>query len=262
MQTPRADHRLAHRHDRAPLARAGGRTARRPRSPRPPRANLVVAGTPRAVALCAALTAVLLAACTSTGEDRVARPALTTQPGRDAAQDGSVQAGAAAAPPTRATPTPAGAVAVGADGAPYCGPSQDVEEIVVQRWTDTRFRISLRPTPASRRASRTLAVAAMWSAIGACVRGLSGPVADSLHAQLTCHQALAQIPALGGGAGFATGDTYDLESWRPLMRPNQFSTWVSTRCANTLGTDPSGPAVRVYRPDGVAVAHTISGEHD
>ncbi|MCL9796514.1 DUF2599 domain-containing protein, partial [Frankia sp. AgKG'84/4] len=150
---------------------------------------------------------------------------------------------------------------VRAEGAPFCGASVDVEEIVVQRWTDTRFRISLRPTVASRKASRLPTVAAMWTAVNSCVRGLTGPVADSLHAQLTCHQALAQLPALGGGSGFATGATYDLESWRPLMRPNSFSTWVSTRCGNTLGTDPSGPAARIYRPDGVPVQHAITGEH-
>lgn len=168
--------------------------------------------------------------------------------------------------PSRHTSAPAAAPATPAAGAraagrSYCGPSQDVEEIVVEQWPDGRFRISLRPTDASRRGVRDRTTAVLWAAIGACVPNLGGPqVADSLHAQLTCHQALAEAPSLHGG-GYATGDTYDLESWRPLMTPNSFSTWISTHCGNTLGTDPTGPPARTFRPDGKPITHTATGEH-
>ncbi len=259
VQTPRADRRLAARFDRLWLARPASHTGGPLRSPRAHRGRRGAPGTLLASLL---VIAALLGACTSNGAETDppggARAGATVRPSPSAEADARVRAGAARVPATAgATPAPA----VRAEGEPFCGASKDVEDIVVQRWTDTRFRISLRPTAASRKASRVPTVAAMWTAINTCVRGLAGPVADSLHAQLTCHQALAQLPALGGGSGFATGATYDLESWRPLMRPNSFSTWVSTRCANTLGSDPPGPAVRIYRPDGVPVRHTITGEH-
>ncbi|WP_225438817.1 DUF2599 domain-containing protein [Candidatus Frankia nodulisporulans] len=144
-------------------------------------------------------------------------------------------------------------------GRPYCGASQDVEEIVVEQWSSGAFRVSLRPTVASRKAPRTATTQVLWSAIGACVPGVgTAASAESLHQQLACHQALAQIRS---GDGYATGDTYDLESWRPPMTPNSFPTWISTRCGNTLGTDPAGGPTRVYRPDGVAARYPVRGEH-
>ncbi|KJE25257.1 Protein of unknown function (DUF2599) [Frankia torreyi] len=186
--------------------------------------------------------------------------------------DGPTRADAAARPapavttPAPSTPAPAAAPAAAAPAAaaPYCGASRYVEEIVVEQWADGRLRISVRPTSAARHAERHEATDAIWTAIGGCVTtlpALGRDVTDSLHAQLACHQDLALIPALGGGRGYATGDTYDLESWRPMMRPNSMSTWISTRCGNTLGTDPTGPPARVFRPDGVAPRHTVAGEH-
>ena len=144
---------------------------------------------------------------------------------------------------------------------PYCGPSRYVEEIVVQQWADGRFRIQVRPTPEGRRAGDPGQVAAeIWQAVQGCVTGLRGEVADSLRDQLACHQNFAQLPALNGGKGFATGETYDLESWRPAPRPGGIRTWISTRCGNTLGTDPPGPPARIYRLDGVRPQRTVSGE--
>ncbi|WP_261560897.1 DUF2599 domain-containing protein, partial [Frankia tisae] len=143
-------------------------------------------------------------------------------------------------PPT-SSPSSLNAAGAAAGARPYCGSSRYVEEIVVEQWADGRLRISVRPTSAARHADRDEATEAIWAAIGGCVTtlpALGRDVADSLHAQLTCHQDLALVPALGGGRGYATGDTYDLESWRPMMRPNSVSTWISTRCGNTLGTDP------------------------
>ncbi len=185
-----------------------------------------------------------------------------------AASDGPTRADAAAgvgtAAPSPSPPKPSPPSLNAAGARPYCGSSRYVEEIVVEQWADGRLRISVRPTSAARHADRDEATEAIWAAIGGCVTtlpALGRDVADSLHAQLACHQDLSLVPALGGGKGYATGDTYDLESWRPMMRPNSVSTWISTHCGNTLGTDPTGPPARIYRPDGVAPQHTGTGEH-
>ncbi len=156
-------------------------------------------------------------------------------------------------------------IAARADGAPYCGASQYVAEITVEKWSNGDFRVSLWPTAEGRHASdRDAATNVMWQAIRRCLTpsagfsGLDGPVGASLQDQLRCHESLALVPALGGGKGYATGDTFDIESWRPTAGPTH---WFSTKCGNTLGTDPTGPPVRTYRPDGVKPQYTASGEH-
>jgi hypothetical protein len=163
------------------------------------------------------------------------------------------------------TPAPQAAVAPPADGAPYCGASQYVDEVTVEKWANGDFRVSLRPTDAARHADdRNAADGIMWQAIRRCLTpsagftGLDGPVGASLEDQLRCHEFLALVPAMGGGQGYATGATFDLESWRPT--PGE-SHWFSTKCGNTLGTDPKGSPVRVYRPDGVKPQYTTGGEH-
>ncbi|WP_462188995.1 MULTISPECIES: DUF2599 domain-containing protein [unclassified Frankia] len=166
-------------------------------------------------------------------------------------------------PETTHSPQAAGAGTGSRAGAstPYCGPSRYVEEIIVQQWADGRFRVQVRPTPEGRRAGDRGQVAAeIWQAVQGCVTGLRGELADSLRDQLACHQNFAQLPALNGGKGFATGETYDLESWRPAPHPGGTRAWISTRCGNTLGTDPPGPPARIYRPDGVRPQRTVSGE--
>ncbi|MCK9877310.1 DUF2599 domain-containing protein [Frankia sp. Ag45/Mut15] len=180
----------------------------------------------------------------------------TPTPTASRAASRAATAGASTRPGSAAGLVGAGAAA---GGRPYCGASRDVEEIVVESWSSGAFRVSLRPTVASRKAPRTATTQVLWSAIGACVPGVgTAASAESLHQQLACHQALAQIRS---GDGYATGDTYDLESWRPPMTPNSFPTWISTRCGNTLGTDPAGGPARVYRPDGVAARYPVRGEH-
>ncbi|MBL7490412.1 DUF2599 domain-containing protein [Frankia sp. AgB1.9] len=153
-----------------------------------------------------------------------------------------------------------------ADGAPYCGASQYVAEITVEKWSNGDFRVSLRPTSDGRHASdRDAAENVMWQAIRRCLTpsagftGLDGAVGASLQDQLRCHESFALVPALGGGKGYATGDTFDIESWRPTAGPTH---WFSTKCGNTLGTDPSGAPVRTYRPDGVKPQYTTGGEHE
>ena len=175
--------------------------------------------------------------------------------------------------PASVTPTPGATAGAGAESdsrpdeeagapvdtaTPYCGSSRYVEEITVQRWADGRFRISVWPTPEARDADdRDAATAEIWRAVRRCVtEGLDGQVGESLQDQLRCHEFLAWVP--GGGDGqYATGETYDLESWRPTAGRRK---WISTRCGNTLGTDPTSPPERTYRPDGVPPQHTVSGE--
>jgi hypothetical protein len=132
-----------------------------------------------------------------------------------------------------------------------------VEEITMRRWADGGFQVSLRPTSGARYAEDTDAAAAeMWQAVRGCVSGLDGQVGASLEDQLRCHEYLALIPGQGEEV-YATGTTFDLESWRPT--PGR-SRWISTRCGNTLGTDPTSTPGQRYRPDGVRPEHTTSGE--
>lgn len=159
-----------------------------------------------------------------------------------------------------------GAAVVGTAAAPYCGASQYVDEITVEKWANGDFRISLRPTSAGRHASdRDAATNVMWQAIRRCLTpsagftNLDGAVGASLQDQLRCHESLALVPALNGGKGYATGDTFDIESWRPTAGEGH---WFSTKCGNTLGTDPAGAPVRTYRPDGVKPQYTAGGEHE
>lgn len=194
--------------------------------------------------------------------------------GSDTGPDGGAEAAPSTITPSDVAPSPtvadgsAGSTGSAADadggedggeeGTPYCGPSRYVEEITVQRWADGRFRISVRPTPEARDAKdREAATAEIWQAVRRCVtEGLDGEVGESLHDQLRCHEYLAWVPGDGEGQ-YATGETYDLESWRPKAGRGK---WISTRCGNTLGTDPTSPPVETYRPDGVPPQHTVSGE--
>jgi hypothetical protein len=222
------------------------------------------------VSVVAVLVLVLLAGCYSgagsdgpTRADAAARPAPAA-PTPSPPKSSPPKSNLPKSNLPKSSPPRLDAAGAAAAATPYCGSSRYVEEIVVEQWADGRLRISVRPTSAARHADRDEATEAIWTAIGGCVAALPAlgrDVTDSLHAQLTCHQDLALVPALGGGKGYATGDTYDLESWRPMMRPNSVSTWISTRCGNTLGTDPTGPPARVYRPDGVTPQHTATGEH-
>lgn len=189
--------------------------------------------------------------------------------GADAAEPRAAPSAASEpdSPPPAAGQGPATAAGqdAGTEGPPYCGPSRLVAEITLQSWPDGAFRVSLRPTEEARRADdRDEATEVLWQAIQRCLRGtvdgarLSGTVGESLRDQLRCHEYLALIPA-GGSERYATGDTFDLESWRPVAGRSR---WISTRCGNTLGTAPAGTPTDSYRPDGVEVQRTISGEHE
>jgi hypothetical protein len=190
------------------------------------------------------LLAVVIGAVTSRGSDHGRHPRAATE--GQATPSPSPSASASGKPP-----------AAPITGPRYCGASQDVEEITVEQWAGGLFRVSVRPTPAARHADDLDgATDTMWTALRRCVRGFDTQVGDSLYDQLRCHEHLALIPA-SGGKGYATGPTFDLESWRPSMSRGQ---WITTRCGNTLGTNPTAASIRTYRPDGVPRQYTDSGE--
>jgi hypothetical protein len=169
--------------------------------------------------------------------------------------------GSTATPEAGDTPGP---VAAAPSGRPYCGASADIEEITLKKWPNGDFQVSLRPTDAGRHADdRDAATATMWQAIVNCVHPpsggihLDGTVGASLFDQLRCHEYFALVPSLTGGAGYATGPTYDIESWRPVAGEAR---WISSECGNKLGTDPTGAQPVPYRPDGVRPQYSSSGE--
>jgi hypothetical protein len=134
-----------------------------------------------------------------------------------------------------------------ASAAPYCGPSQFVKEITVSQWADHQFQIHLTPTSGARldalvNHDKRPAVVAEWHAIQRCVPGLTGDVADSIWQQLQCHQYLSWVIAPREGSIFLTGNSYDLESWRPkLSRSFLVPREMLSECLNKLGVDPAGP---------------------
>lgn len=125
----------------------------------------------------------------------------------------------------------------------YCGPSENVTSVQVQDYAEGHFKVILSPTDGSRFAldSRAATVTA-WHAVQRCVPGLYGELADSMWAQLECHQQFALTP---GKDGWATGPTYDLESWHGLFSQQDY---FPTRCGNELGVQPAGPLDEPHDP--------------
>ncbi|MGW5703885.1 hypothetical protein [Amycolatopsis japonica] len=147
------------------------------------------------------------------------------------------------------------ALAPSANAAPRCGASKYVEEIKVAQWGDNQFQIVLTPTGEARADAAFSpnprnAVVEQWHAIQACVPGLYGSLADTIWDQLECHQLNSWLTIPNEGGIWATGNTYDLESWRPTL-----PRWVGgqdlivTKCLNMLGKDPAGPLNSPFRPD-------------
>ncbi|HWS34920.1 MAG TPA: hypothetical protein VN408_19545 [Actinoplanes sp.] len=142
-----------------------------------------------------------------------------------------------------------------ANAAPYCGPSRFIESIETVKWADDQFQIIVTPTAEARRhaafaANPRDAVVEQWHAVQRCVPGLYGELADTVWDQLECHQLNSWIPLPREGSDWATGETYDLESWRPtLPRWVNGQDLIVTECLNRLGVDPAGPYGDGIRPD-------------
>ncbi|WP_018500281.1 DUF2599 domain-containing protein [Parafrankia discariae] len=218
------------------------------------------------------LVAVALGLAAVNGSDEATEPDAGTDRGRATSTgtpaNGDAASGSATPDPGEATagaaPDAAAGAPGGADGArsaagaPYCGSSRYVEEITLQRWAGGDFRISVWPTEDARHADdRDGASAEIWQAVQGCVGAVDPAVAESLQDQLRCHESLALVPGRGGEE-YATGDSFDVESWRPTPGRRR---WISTRCGNTLGTDPTSAPLPAERPDGIPPQHRTSGEH-
>jgi len=118
----------------------------------------------------------------------------------------------------------------------YCGSSEYVTSIRVQDFADGNFKVIVTPTSSARTAlDPHAATVDEWHAIQSCIPGLYGSLADSIWDQLECHQGLALVP---GEHGWATGPTYDLETWHGTFSEGD---WLSTHCGNQLGIEPEGP---------------------
>lgn len=95
---------------------------------------------------------------------------------------------------------------------PPCAADDWIDGMAVERWGDD-FKVVVTPTPDARTFGR-VALNSMWHLVQACVPGLYDELADSVYGQLACHVDLAALPDREG-SGFATGPTWDFESWRP-----------------------------------------------
>lgn len=109
-----------------------------------------------------------------------------------------------------------------------CGSGEYIESITVEKVSGPDFEIHVLPTSESRQypGSRDVTVS-MWHQIQGCVPGLYGRLADSIWQQLACHQAFPYE--------FATGSTYDLESWREPLGSENWIAYGYTRCLNKEG---------------------------
>lgn len=97
-------------------------------------------------------------------------------------------------------------------------------------------RISLTPTQTAREAwgkgDGWNSTVSMWHAIQDCVPNLYHETADSVWQQLECHQRFGTLIRPDTGY-YATGDTYDLETYTdPLTAPNDLS-YMLTQCLSS-----------------------------
>ena len=124
-----------------------------------------------------------------------------------------------------------------------CGyADQYVSSLTTEHLDDGSFKIHTTPTQAARDNGPTDwmwgwndITVDMWHAAQSCTPGLYGSLADSIWQQLQCH-------VWGGPAEFATGPTYDLESWHhPLLSPG-WQGYLNTHCLNRDDVDTGGNA--------------------
>lgn len=121
-----------------------------------------------------------------------------------------------------------------------CGANEYIVSVTSEPVKGPDFRIIVTPTAKARSAAGMNnlwpSTVAMWHAVQGCVPGLYHSLADSIWQQLECHQ-------MFGAAEFATGPTYDLESWRPPLTDPNPVTYAATRCLNTLNEGGEGSGI-------------------
>lgn len=136
---------------------------------------------------------------------------------------------------------------------PDCGSSKFIEQIELRTDAGGGFIVVIHPSDEARDYSAWVpdqrpAVVEEWHAVQACVPGLYGDLADSIWQQLECHQwfAWAWNPLTGA---WATGDTFDLESYRPKLADPGLAAYVSSKCGGYLGVEPGTTFSSPHRPD-------------
>lgn len=154
------------------------------------------------------------------------------------------------------TPTEPAKSAPTSSWVPFCGSSKYVEKIEVVQWEGDNFQIVLTPTAKARHDAAWNPdlrgpIVEQWHAIQNCVAGLEGEVADTIWDQLECHQLFSWIKMDREDSEWATGDTFELESWLPKLNRDitRIPQYFTTQCANTLEKDPAGPFSSPIRPD-------------
>lgn len=130
---------------------------------------------------------------------------------------------------------------------PPCAANQWVDGVAIERWPDGNFKIVLTPSVDGFTYGHA-GMDSIWHLIQACVPGLYGSLADSIWSQLNCHTWFSALPdwrKYESGGGFASGPSWDLESWHPNFSHLQY---LTSHCGNTLGGDlhPEPGAWTIY----------------
>lgn len=138
---------------------------------------------------------------------------------------------------------------------PACQANFDIDGIAVERWNNGAFKIVLTPSWQGR-SSLFLATNDVWHLVQACVPGLYGALADTIYAQLDCHvwgrflsdgSGYNKANVASGGDGFATGSTWDFESWHTL-RAGDLGAYKAQTCngSGTFDETSTSPSWSVY----------------
>ena len=147
----------------------------------------------------------------------------------------ALAAGAVTAPPAVAVGQ-ASLAQVTAYDLPSCTSNQWVDGLAVERWPDGHFKVVISPSVDGFTYGHA-GMDSIWHLVQACVPGLYGSLADSIWSQLNCHTWFSALPEwrrYESGSGFASGPSWDLESWHPNFH---FTKYVTSHCGNELGGD-------------------------
>lgn len=125
--------------------------------------------------------------------------------------------------------TPAIASPAAADtGLPACGSDSYIAGMALRTYDNGDFKVALTPTALGRTVA-TWKRYHFWHMTQACVPDLDGNIADRIYAQLACHADLSLLRNREDPSGWATGATFDLESWKtPANEAHSLATGCSS----------------------------------
>lgn len=167
-----------------------------------------------------------------------------------------------------ATPATASLSSVVTYDLPPCKESWLVDGIALRTYNDGDFKIAVRPSAGGRWWGNWLNNPnQVWHEVQACVPGLAGTVADRIYAQLVCHAKYSVVPNTHFN-GWATGETWDLESW---LTPTTLGDSEVTNCSNKtnnkehesgfwhiyFGPDPEGYDPNEGKPQVLEMPETL-----